>query len=193
MKLDKEYWNLQYELNKYGWDIGYPSTPIKNYIDQLTDKSTKILIPGAGHAYEAEYLYNLGFKNTFVLDYAENVISKFKARASNFPESQILIEDFFEHDKQYDLIIEQTFLTSIPRSMREAYARKMHDVLKDKGKLVGLVFNHEFANESPPYGGTPDEYQMLFKPYFKFKVFEVSYNSIKPRRGREHFFILIKK
>ncbi|MBU1012942.1 MAG: methyltransferase domain-containing protein [Bacteroidetes bacterium] len=193
MKLDKEYWNLQYEQNKYGWDIGYPSTPIKNYIDQLTDKSIKILIPGAGHAYEAEYLYNHGFINTFVLDYAEKAITKFKARIPDFPESQILVEDFFKHDKQYDLIIEQTFLTSLPRMMREAYSRKMHGLLKDNGKLVGLVFNHEFYNDSPPYGGTPEEYKLLFNPYFKLKIFEVSYNSIKPRQEREHFFILIKK
>lgn len=193
MKLDKAYWNHQYEQKKYGWDIGYPSTPIKNYIDQLTDKSIKILIPGAGHAYEAEYLYNLGFQNTFVLDYAENAISTFMARVSNFPDTQILVEDFFKHDKQYDLIIEQTFLTSLPRSMRKAYALKMHDLLNEKGKLVGLVFNHEFGNDSPPYGGTPEEYKLLFNPYFKFKIFEVSNNSIKPRRDREHFFILLKK
>ena len=193
MKLDKAYWNHQYEQKKYGWDIGYPSTPIKNYIDQLTDKSIKILIPGAGHAYEAEYLFNQGFKNVFVLDYAENAITKFKARISNFPESQILVEDFFEHSNQYDLIIEQTFLTSLPRIMRVAYAQKMYDLLNNKGKLVGLVFNHEFANDFPPYGGTPEEYKTLFKPYFEFKTFEGCFNSIKPRHDREHFFILLKK
>ena len=40
--LDKEYWEHKYENNKTGWDIGYISTPIKNYIDQLKNKNLKL-------------------------------------------------------------------------------------------------------------------------------------------------------
>ena len=65
---EKEYWTNRYTEQNTGWDIGYPSTPIKNYIDQLENKDIKVLIPGAGNAYEAEYIYNMGFKNVFVLD-----------------------------------------------------------------------------------------------------------------------------
>jgi len=53
-KYSAEYWNRQYLESKTGWDIGYISTPIKEYIDQLTDKSIKILVPGAGNAYEVD-------------------------------------------------------------------------------------------------------------------------------------------
>jgi len=41
------YWTERYDEDRTGWDIGYPSTPIKSYIDQLDDKALKILIPGA--------------------------------------------------------------------------------------------------------------------------------------------------
>ena len=57
MKFDKKYWQDKYINQHTGWDIGYISTPIKEYIDQLSDKSLKILIPGAGNAHEAAYLY----------------------------------------------------------------------------------------------------------------------------------------
>ena len=51
-----------------GWDIGYPSTPLKEYIDQLKDKSITILIPGCGNAYEAAYLFERGFKQVTLVD-----------------------------------------------------------------------------------------------------------------------------
>ena len=54
--LDDQYWSERYSQNKTGWDIGYPSTPLKEYIDQVTDLDLNILIPGCGNAYEAEYL-----------------------------------------------------------------------------------------------------------------------------------------
>ncbi|SHI83533.1 Thiopurine S-methyltransferase (TPMT) [Algibacter luteus] len=52
----ENYWTQRYNERQTGWDVGKPTTPLKTYIDQLKNKSLKILIPGAGNAYEAEYL-----------------------------------------------------------------------------------------------------------------------------------------
>ena len=191
--LDKNYWDKTYENKQPGWDVGYAATPLQTYFDQLTDKSLRILVPGAGNAYEVEYLFRAGFKNIFLLDFAPTPISNFLKRNPDFPTDHIIQENFFDHHGQYNLIIEHTFLTSFPKNIREKYAVKMHELLTTKGKFVGIIFNHEFGKEFPPYGGTPEEYESLFKPYFNFKVFEVCYNSIKPRQNREHFFILTKK
>jgi hypothetical protein len=57
MKFDKSYWEEKFIKNETGWDIGYVSTPLKEYFDQLTNKDLKILIPGSGNGYEAEYLF----------------------------------------------------------------------------------------------------------------------------------------
>jgi thiopurine S-methyltransferase len=69
----------------------------------------------------------------------------------------------------------------------------MYQLLKSGGKLIGLLFNHEFRFEGPPFGGTQDEYKVLFEPFFKIKKMEIAHNSIKPRAGRELFIILQKK
>ena len=66
-KLNKEFWEHRYEQGDIGWDIGYISTPLKEYIDQLKDKELKILVPGAGNAYELIYLVENGFSNVFVI------------------------------------------------------------------------------------------------------------------------------
>ncbi len=188
----KAYWDAQYTDNATGWDVGHPSTPIKEYIDQLSEKSIKILIPGAGNAYEAEYLFLNGFMNVYVLDISSVALDSFRKRFPDFPGKQLLNEDYFMHSGTYDLIIEQTFFCAIHPSDRSLYVKKAHSLLNSKGKIAGLLFNHEFEKEGPPFGGSPVEYEGLFSPYFDMKTFEVSYNSIKPREGREHFIIFVK-
>ena len=110
-----------------------------------------------------------------------------------FPDNQIIVEDFFLHKEQYDIIIELAFFSSIKKEIRKNYASKMYDLLLPKGKLIGLLFNHEFGNNHPPFGGTKEEYLSLFEPFFNIKTMDIAYNSIKPRANRELFLNLIRK
>ncbi|WP_298287710.1 methyltransferase domain-containing protein [uncultured Lutibacter sp.] len=193
IKLDKLYWEAKYEQQKTGWDIGYISTPIKEYIDQLKDKTIKILIPGGGNGYEAEYLLKSGFKNVNVLDIAAQPLKNLQKRSPNFSKNQLIQQDFFEHSKTYDLIIEQTFFCALDPALREKYTNKMFDLLNPKGKLIGVLFDFELTNEGPPFGGSLIEYIQLFYAKFEIKILEKCYNSIKPRKGKELFFIFEKK
>ncbi len=193
MLLNKEYWNKLYAHNKIGWDVGYVTTPLKSYFDQLTDKSLKILIPGAGNAYEVAYLYEKGFKHIFLLDFADLAIKNFILNNPNFPKDQIIRDDFFEHHDTYDLIIEHTFFSSIDLSKRPLYVKKVYDLLKTHGKLVGLLFDRKFDGDFPPYGGNKKEYRELFDEFFEIDTMETAHNSIKPRRETELFFIMKKR
>ena len=190
----KNYWTQRYREDRTGWDIGYPSTPLKTYFDQLENKELSILIPGAGNAYEAEYLFNNGFKNVFILDISEIPLVAFKKRNPDFPDSQLIQGDFFTHNKTYDLIIEQTFFCSFPplEATRKAYAKQMSKLLNTNGKLVGLWFDIPFTDdlEKRPFGGDKTLYLSYFAPYFKVKTFETCYNSI-PKRN-ELFGVFIK-
>ncbi len=192
--LNRKYWNDIYEVsNQPGWDAGEITAPLKTYIDQLTNKDLKILVPGAGNAHEVAYLFRKGYTNVYLCDFAELPIKRFKQRYPDFPEHQILEQDFFHLNDQFDLIIEQTFFTAIAPADRQKYVKQMYDLLLPKGKLVGLLFNHEFNSIHPPYGAFPEEYEKLFTPFFHLQVFQVAYNSIKPRNGRELFVNLLKK
>ncbi|WP_046744095.1 methyltransferase domain-containing protein [Kordia zhangzhouensis] len=192
----KKYWSQRYKEANTGWDIGAPSTPIKTYIDQLEDKDTKILIPGAGNAYEAEYLWKQGFKNVYILDISELPLQAFKERNPDFPTEQLICEDFFTHDNTYNLIIEQTFFCSFPPfpEKRKAYATHMAKLLQPKGKLVGLWFCFPLTDDliNPPFGGSKEEYMDYFEPYFTVKTLEKAHNSIPPRASRELFGIFEK-
>jgi SAM-dependent methyltransferase len=189
--MEKEFWDERWESNQTGWDVGHVSPPLQAYIDQLTDKSIRILIPGCGNAYEAQYLIENGFKNIFIVEISKGAIDSFKSRYPDFPEAHIFHQDFFElnADKKYDLIIEQTFFCAIQPEKRLDYAIKMKDLLKSNGKLAGLMF--DFPLESgPPFGGSIEEYNTYFKPRFDILTMERAHNSLEPRQGRELFVIL---
>jgi len=191
-----EFWTNRYLEGRTGWDIGYPSTPLKAYVDQLNSKELKILIPGAGNGYEVEYLQREGFSNVYMLDISAIPLKKFKERVPGFPTENLLQENFFEHSGQYDLILEQTFFCSIEPTQenRSAYAEQMSQLLRPGGKLVGLWFRHPLTAESKrPFGGSREEYLSYLEPYFEVVTFEACYNSIKPRAGNELFGIFKKR
>lgn len=192
MILDEAYWNARYKRNTDKWDIGAPSTPIKEYIDQIENKDLKILIPGSGNAYEAEYLHLQGFTNVFVVDIAEEPLKNLKKRVPTFPETHLLHQNFFEVSLKFDLILEQTFFCALDIKLRSKYVKKMHELLETNGKLAGLFFNFPLTEAGPPFGGSEKEYRELFLPFFDILTLEASYNSIAPRAENELFFIFKK-
>ncbi|QHL86170.1 methyltransferase domain-containing protein [Nibribacter ruber] len=193
-ELNAGYWSSRYQQKETGWDAGFITAPLETYINQLENKDLSILIPGCGHGHEAEFLHRQGFPQVYLMDFAPEPLERFKSRNPNFPADHLLQQDFFQHTAlTFDLILEQTFFCALPRNRRPDYARKMFDLLKPGGKLVGVLFSEEFSTPGPPYGGTPQEYQAYFEPYFTFKVFEPCYNSIPPRAGREWFMVLERR
>jgi len=192
--LSIDYWNNRYLNNDFSWDAGAVTTPLKDYVDQITDKSISILIPGAGNAYEAEYLVNNGFTNVFVCDFAEAPLNNLQKRCPLIKPKNLLQIDFFKiEDLKFDLIIEQTFFCALDPSLRKKYFEKVASLLNDSGKLVGLLFNDPLNSDKPPFGGNKNEYYNYFKDYFHVKKYETCHNSIKPRAGRELFINLVKK
>lgn len=187
MELDESFWSSRYKSGEIQWDIGAPSTPLKTYIDQLSDKNLRILIPGGGNGYEAEYLHRLGFKHVFLLDISEQPLLNFASRVPDFPKEHLLNEDFFQHKGQYDLILEQTFFCAMLPSFRQAYVEKMSELLISGGKLVGLLFDAPMYDYRPPYGGTKEDYLTLFSTHFDHVTLDACYNSIPPRSGTEVF------
>ena len=191
--MNEEFWSQRYKENKTGWDLGSVSTPIKEYVDQLSNKELKILIPGAGNSYEAEYLFKNGFKNVTICDIAREPLQNLKERLPDFPKEQMINSDFFKLEGTYDLILEQTFFCAIPVEMRQEYARKTSELLDQNGRIAGLFFDFELNADGPPFGGNKEEYLTYFSPYFKIDIFERCYNSIPPRKGNELFFKFRKK
>jgi methyl halide transferase len=191
--LDAPYWSSLYENESTGWDIGYPAPALVDFLDRLPDKSIRILIPGAGRGWEVDYAYRQGFGSVYYLDFATPAAALFKKQFPLFPADQVIVEDFFNMNERFDLILEHTFFCSLQPLRRREWARQCFQLLRQGGKIAGLLFNHEFGHEGPPYGGTETEYRELLSLDFDVEFLELCTKSIKPRAKRELFFVASKK
>ena len=73
------------------------------------------------------------------------------------------------------------------------YVNKAYEILKKKGKIIGLLFNKEFELEGPPFGGTFKEYKNLFSENFDINNLMLSKKSALPRKGFEFWVEFTKK
>ena len=191
--LGKSYWNERWQTHQTGWDIGYASPAITEYMAQYPNKNAAILIPGCGNAWEAEWLAANGFTNITLLDIAPAAASQLDNKFAGNNAIKVICADFFSHEGEYDLIIEQTFFCAIPPSKRKQYAEKAASLLNEGGKIIGLLFDKEFEKEGPPFGGTSSEYKEIVGPYFDIKTMSACTNSIDSRAGSELFIRLEKR
>ncbi|MEY4110475.1 MAG: hypothetical protein RLZZ46_830 [Bacteroidota bacterium] len=191
-KLNADYWRKRWQQGETGWDVGGASQPLLSFFETLMDKNQRILIPGAGNAWEAEFLFEKGFSQVHVLDIAPEAIDSFRQRNPAFPPNQIHQEDFFGHKGSYDLIVEQTFFCALQPDLRKAYAEKVLSLLSEGGRLAGVFFTTVPNAEGPPFGGSVEEYASYFNPLFRSVSIMPCLNSIKPREGRELFVELLK-
>ena len=193
--LNNSFWNIRYQNNQTRWDLGEISNPIKIWFDNQENKKINILIPGAGKGHEVKYGFENGFGNIFYMDLSSCAADLFKEICPLFPKDQILTGDFFSLKKPlfFDVIIEQTFFCAIHPVLRPNYVEKTNEILKENGKIIGLLFNREFDTNGPPFGGTEKEYRGLFNSKFNFKKFENSLLSSLPRKEYEFWIELIKK
>lgn len=192
IKSDARYWTDRYRESATGWDIGEVSRPIAHYIDQLTDKSMRILVPGAGYGHEVVYLADQGFKHVTVVDISQLPIEHLAQQLdqSNF---NFVVGDFFDHDGQYDLILEQTFFCAIDPSLRRDYVDHTYDLLMDGGRVAGVLFDTDFGGRpGPPHGGSADEYIDLFGQRYAEVHVSPCHNSIPPRMGKEAWLRAVK-
>ena len=188
-KLDAAFWDERWKNKETGWDLNAVSPPLHSYFETIKEKDKSILIPGCGSAYEAEYLLQNGFENVTVIDISAALVQQLLNRLSDYAGKRLTVicGDFFKHTGKYDYIIEQTFFCALDKNKREAYVTKMQSLLKEDGRLAGLLFDKEFE-KGPPFGGSKNEYLDLFSTEFEILKMEACLTSAKPRLGTELFF-----
>lgn len=186
--LDARYWQSRYLEGNTPWDLGAASPAITAYLSGLQDKSARILIPGAGKAWEALWLLQHGFRQVFICDWAEAAFEEFRQQVPDFPAEHLLVCDFFALDPPYDIIIEQTFVSAIPPVQWKAWAAQCARLLEPGGRVAGLLFASPFTSAGPPFGADREDYLNIFGEELEILRMERTDLSIAPRLGNELFF-----
>lgn len=189
LSLDANYWSRQYDNKTTNWDLGMASPALVHFVNTIANKQCRILIPGCGNAYEAEYLLSQGFENITLIDIAPTLVAQLKEKYEDNKNIRIVLGDFFELEGNYDVILEQTFFCAISPILRSVYASKMRELLSDDGLLAGVLFNRIFEFDGPPFGGSIQEYLLIFENA-GLTVLEMSPTnmSVLPRLNSEAFF-----
>ena len=119
-------------------------------------------------------------KNITIIDIAPSLIADLRSRTSHQSQIHIIEGDFFAHQGQYELILEQTFFCALDPGLRRRYIDHMHELLQQGGLLAGVLFNRYFDQAGPPFGGDLEEYQELFSSKFEIKKMELCNTRILP-------------
>ncbi len=132
-------WESLYQAQDTGWDRGETSPALLTFIEKgALDDAKAVFIPGCGRGYEVVELARRGFVVT-ALDLAPSAVMHLKQtlKAEGL-QAEVLCMDMFEYNipQAFDVVYEQTCLCAIEPSERKAYAAKLYEWLKPKGKLL---------------------------------------------------------
>ena len=187
------FWDNKYKINEFSWDVGYPTPFFVDWSKTIENKkSKKILIPGCGLGHDVIYLSKLGF-DVYACDFSSTAVKILRNKVEkNNLSTKVIKENFFklsENFKGYfDYIIEYTFYCAINPSKRPNYIEECSKLLKDKGKLVGIMLpigNVEVASR-PPFEVKLSELENNFLNFFKIIKIKPNHLSIKKRKGIEY-------
>lgn len=191
---DALFWENRWQNQETGWDLGGPSPVLTQYLkDKPPAQNTRILIPGCGNAWEANWLLEHGYQDITLIDISPKACEEMQARLGSVSGLRIVCGDFFAHSGTYDLVLEQTFFCAIDRRLRADYVLKMSELLSPDGLLAGVLFSVEFPKMGPPFGGDVLDYEELFFQHFHPNIWEPCRFSHPKRAGNEWYFELKKK
>ncbi|MDX1684706.1 MAG: hypothetical protein R3275_05670 [Saprospiraceae bacterium] len=188
-----DFWESKWKENETPWDLGVSSPQLMDFcINNIENRTSKILIPGGGRAYELTTLHNAGFTNVWLCDWSKSAIEEAQKVNPAIPQDKFLVKDFFKLKMNFDYILEQTFFSAIPPSMREEYVEKTYKLLKERqGRIIALLFDIHFDHEGPPFGGSRKEYREIFSSRFTIERLEKAEKSVASRAGNECFLVAI--
>jgi SAM-dependent methyltransferase len=185
-------WEEAWQEGRTGWDAGVSSPALRKLVQRDDLPGGRALVPGCGSGYDVFTLARAGW-TAVGLELAATAAQRFKEvradAALRSEQAQIAIGDFFEWepDQPFDLIWDYTFLCAIEPEMREAWAKKMSELLAPEGQLVTLIFpvDPSRGDEGPPYQMSPDLVTELLTPGFENLEMTKVDESHPGREGKE--------
>jgi len=191
--LSKSFWNERWETGNTGWDLGAVSPPLAHYLSlHPPAESCRILIPGCGNAYEADWLLEKGYRHITLTDIAPALCQRLAEKYRSEPDVHVICGDFFDLNGKFDLMLEQTFFCALQPTLREQYVDKTAALLETGGVLAGVWFSVEFPFEGPPFGGNPNDYLKMLEKHFTIRIAEPCARSAAPRAGNEWLIEAVK-
>src|SRR5690625_7706495 len=104
-----------------------------HYIRTSISPDSRILLPGSGRGYEAGTAFREGFSHVYYNDISPYAVQEFRELFPDFPENQILLQDFYSIEEKFDYCLEQTSFCAQPPSRRSEYLYRIKEILHPDG------------------------------------------------------------
>jgi len=157
------FWEERYQAGDTPWDMAGSPPPLLAYL-QTSPLPGTVLIPGCGTGYEVKTFHEAGWI-PLGIDFAKTAVAH--ARQFLGPLGDLVkVADFFQGPDlgPFDFIYENTFLCALPPARGEAYARRIHDLLKPRGSLMGL-FYYGSDPHGPPFPISQGKAERIFADF----------------------------
>ena len=126
------------------FDTNGSSPALVDLLKQGTLPKGKALVPGCGRGYDAIAFAAFGY-DAVGMDLSETALKEAREVAAERSDEvagtlELSLGNFFEHQGQYDVIWDLTFLCAINPAAREAWAEQMKALLSPQGVLLTYIY-----------------------------------------------------
>jgi SAM-dependent methyltransferase len=180
------FWNQRYASGETPWVLHKIPATLRSFLTR-TRRKGRVLIPGCGTDHGVIKVFaDAGFEVT-AIDFSPVVLAETKKALGNF-DGKIMRADFFKSDfgRRFDLVYERTFLCAMHPRRWARYAKRVAELLRPGGKLIGIFF-YGTEPEPPPYPINKTQAAEIFGEYFRLvRDVKVS-NSVAMFAGMERW------
>ncbi len=185
------FWDERYASGTTPWDFGGVPSNLSAYMTgPRRPKTGRILVPGCGSAHEVKLFAAAGLDVT-AIDFSPRAVERAREVVGPALAPRVVEADFFTHpfkDGEFDLVYERTFLCSLEPDLREAYRRRIAQLLKPRGLYFGYFFYKKTdPADGPPHGLAWGEGDELFSKHFLLLKDDPVEDSLPLFAGRERW------
>ena len=160
------FWNQRYASGETPWVLHKIPATLRSFLKR-TRRKGRVLIPGCGTDHGVIKVFaDAGFEVT-AIDFSPVALAETKKGLGNF-HGKIIRVDFFKSDfgRRFDLVYERTLLCAMHPRRWARYAKRVAELLRPGGKLIGIFF-YGTEPEPPPYPINKAQAAEIFGKYFR--------------------------
>ena len=160
------FWNQRYSGGETPWTLHSIPATLRSFLKRTRVRG-RVLIAGCGTDHNVlRFFQSAGFEVT-AIDFSMVAVAQINAALGNF-DGKIIHGDFFKFDfpSHFDLIYERTFLCALHPRRWPQYAKRVAQLLRPRGKLVGAFF-YGTEPDPPPYPLSKTGAAEIFDKYFR--------------------------
>jgi SAM-dependent methyltransferase len=186
------FWDTLFRDKRTPWDAGSTPLELKRYLDERNDGG-RVLIPGCGSGHEVRAFSEKGGYEVTAIDFSTAAVERARSLLGEWQRA-VVLGDFFSCDfggRPFDVIYERAFLASLPRPMWRDYARRVTQLLRPGGRLIGF-FVYGGQQGGPPFCLKTDELDELLGDNFDRITESAVSASVAVFEGKERWEVWVR-